>query len=160
MAMTSDKLPIKPPPDEQRGQLRRGYRYPGRPAHYTDPDEFASRCEEYFRECQEEGRKPVKAGLIRHLGFVSYTAWYTYREKPEFKGTICTWSELCLDEILSEMLLDAENSRILVGIIFYLKCVPRLERDRSGCGQAPGEHQFRPVSKKDDPKMIEGEGDR
>ena len=62
----------------------------GRPAFYTDPEEFKRIAEEYLETTKNTtgAYKPTLTGLCFHLGFESLQSFYDYEEKPVFTYTI------------------------------------------------------------------------
>lgn len=84
----------------------------GRPPIYTDPEELAKRCDDYFNNAT----KPTITGLTLYLGFESKDTLYAYRDKPDFSYSIKR--AITKIENYHESALDQNN---VAGRIFALK---------------------------------------
>ena len=103
----------------------------GRPPKYTDPEELATKINEYFESCDGEllrdpktdepildkyqhpiyvnRRPPTSAGLARALGFRSRTSLFDYKGKKKFKDVIED-AILRLEERTEERLYDRDGA--------------------------------------------------
>lgn len=88
----------------------------GRPAKYTDPDELAAKCEEYFRLCDENKEEYTITGLTFHLGFADKQSLQDYGDKQDFSFPIK--KALLKIEMKYEKALTGNN---VAGSIFALK---------------------------------------
>lgn len=61
----------------------------GRPRLYNTPEEFQTKCDEYFALCDQTEKPYTVPGLAYHLGFEHRNVFNQYgRDYPEFKGTV------------------------------------------------------------------------
>lgn len=92
----------------------------GRKRLIKSPAEMQERAEQYFIECEEQGKSPNIAGLTLFLGFSHRTqiAQY-YNDFPEYKEVI-DYIKTYMESIQLENLENKEKAT--AGIIFNLKC--------------------------------------
>jgi len=91
----------------------------GRPADYTDAEEFAVLVEEYFTECEKEQRRPTLAGVSLHLGFADRDTFTTYKNKGEDFARTVKKARMIIEDDRWQQLLDKD--RFTPGVIFDMK---------------------------------------
>lgn len=92
----------------------------GRKRLIESPDEMQERAEQYFRECEQNGKSPNIAGLTLYLGFSHRQQINEYYNNfPEYKKVI-DFIRTYIESIQLEKLENKEYAT--AGIIFNLKC--------------------------------------
>ena len=89
----------------------------GRPKKWETPEQLQEEVIDYFKEVDENGSMPTKAGLCLHLGVIDDTLGY-YKDKygSEFERVIKQTYKAIAD-VWSQRL----SSAVPTGAIFYLK---------------------------------------
>lgn len=88
----------------------------GRPRIYSNPDDLATKCDDYFEQCKNDKVRPILTGLVLFLGFADKTTLYEYRDRQEFSYPI--------KRAISRIEAEYENrltDNSVAGTIFALK---------------------------------------
>lgn len=91
----------------------------GRPRLYTDHAEFDQLVEAYFKDCEENHKKPTLTGISLFLGFCDKETFGTYDAVSiEFSRTVKK-ARMRIEENRHQLLVN--NKTFTPGIIFDLK---------------------------------------
>jgi hypothetical protein len=91
----------------------------GRPRLYEDHAEFDALVQEYFKDCDENNKKPTLTGISLHLGFCDKETFGTYDAvSVEFSRTVKK-ARMRIEENRHQLLVN--NKTFTPGIIFDLK---------------------------------------
>ena len=91
----------------------------GRPARYSDPNEFIQKAKEYFAMCDAKDTLPEKAGFCVFMGFHKDT-YNVYKRKRGFTDALKDVEA----RIQSAWVARLGNKAQAAGAIFYLKNAP------------------------------------
>lgn len=91
----------------------------GRPRQYTDHAQFDALVEDYFKDCETNGKKPTLAGVSLHLGFCDKETFGSYEAVGlEFSRTIKK-ARMRIEENRHQLLIGKDT--FTPGVIFDLK---------------------------------------
>jgi len=101
-------------PDVQSLPKKTNYR-----RRYLDPQHLWEKCQEYFRQCDEEGRVYTVPELALHLGFVSRQAIFLYEKRGDNCSKVIRAAKLKIEGQRNRQVVEGQG--YMAGRIFDLK---------------------------------------
>ena len=122
---------------------------PGTPHKYETPAELEEKIEAYFLDCQEQGKRPTRTGLVLASGFSSYTRFADQAKRPGFEELVAT-AIMRVVEVYEDNLLTGKGT---TGAIFALT---NIKTEPEGAPAAWVSKQQTELTGKDGAELLKG----